>query len=415
MFEHITCANTVLRDTDRAGYEIDRVLTAVNHYKQPGYIEIPRDIIDKPIRYDAYTLGTPKEPASDENNLAEALAEVSAWIASSKNPVIWAGVEVARFGLGKQLVKFAEAANIPIATTILGKSVINEKHPLSLGVYCESIASPELKGIIDNCDCLIALGVMMTDVNLGFLPLKFQRKNSIFAAFSTLDVKNHSYQDVNFADFVNGLSKVKLPRKEYTNTITRKEIKFEATKDKTITCSRVFEKINSVLNENTVVIADVGNALFGSLDIAVHDSHNFLSNAFYASMGFSIAGALGVQTAKPHLRPIVIMGDGAFQMTGMEFSTLVKRKLNPIIIVLNNGGYGTERLILDGPYNDLHNWNYEKIPLLMGGIGFLVNTEEELDNAFNQALPLKNQPVIINIKLDPKDQVRSIKKVFRKE
>src|SRR5579859_5773028 len=79
LFEHITCANTVLRDPERAGFEIDRVLTAAQEFKQPVYIELPRDVVDKPIRYDPYTLLTPKEAQTDVQNLEEALGEVISW------------------------------------------------------------------------------------------------------------------------------------------------------------------------------------------------------------------------------------------------------------------------------------------------------------------------------------------------
>ncbi len=170
MFEHITCANTVLRDPERAGYEIDRVLAAAKEFKQPVYIELPRDMVDRPIKYDAYTLLTPKDSKSDQQSLEESVAEVAGWIKEAKNPVIWAGVECARYDLAKKLIKFAEQTNIPVATTILGKSVVNERHPLSLGVYCESTSDDELKQYMDSSDCIIMLGVMMTDMNTGFLP-----------------------------------------------------------------------------------------------------------------------------------------------------------------------------------------------------------------------------------------------------
>jgi indolepyruvate decarboxylase len=77
-------------------------------------------------------------------------------------------------------------------------------------------------------------------------------------------------------------------------------------------------------------------------------------------MGFAVPAAIGAQLANPKLRPIVIVGDGAFQMTGMEISTIARFGLNPIIIVLNNKGYGTERPMLDWPFNDILPWNYVK-------------------------------------------------------
>jgi indolepyruvate decarboxylase len=105
------------------------------------------------------------------------------------------------------------------------------------------------------------------------------------------------------------------------------------------------------------------------------------------------------------LRPLVLVGDGAFQMTGMEISTIARYGLNPVIIVLNNFGYGTERHIHDGPFNDVLNWNYHKLPEFFGvGRGFLVKTEEELDAALDAATKHTETYCLIDVHLDPMDK-----------
>ena len=99
-------------------------------------------------------------------------------------------------------------------------------------------------------------------------------------------------------------------------------------------------------------------------------------------MGFAVPAAIGDQLANSKLRPLVIVGDGAFQMTGMEVSTIARFGLNPIVVILNNKGYGTERPIIDGPFNDLLSWGYSMIPQIIGyGKGFVIESEEELDRA----------------------------------
>ncbi len=420
VFENITCANTVLRDPSRAAYEIDRVLEAAKHFKQPVYIELPRDMVDKPISYDPYTVGTPPSPTSDPENLQEVLSEVVSWIESAKRPVIWAGVEIARHGLGKNLMKFAEVNNIPMATDILGKSVINERHPLSLGVYSESTSREEVVDIFARSDCVIMLGVMMTDMNLGFLPLRCQKRNTINASSRTLQVRNHTYENVQFADFVEALCKAKFSKRESVTIPPPVYGPYEANRGAKLTSQRLMEKVNSILNEDMAIVADVGDALFGSLDIRIHNHNQFLATAFYTSMGFSVPGALGVQLANPKLRPIVMVGDGAFQMTGQEFSTLVRvsklvdKPFNPIIFVLNNDGYGTERLLMEGSFNEIQRWNYEKMPdLVGGGRGFRVESEDELEEAVNVALASKT-PTIINCVIDRSDFTPSLQRMFSK-
>lgn len=413
IFSNVTCAQAILNDPDCAGYEVDRVIAAAKYYKQPVYLEIPRDQVDKSIRYDAYTKGTPSFPDSDKQNLQEAIDEVTTWLASAKNPVIWAGVEVARFDLGKKLIKWAEANGLPVATTILGKSVVNETHPLSLGVYCETIAREELKTFMDSCDCLVMLGVMMTDMNLGFLPLKYQRRNTIHATTSHLKIRNHSFTDVRFADFAEALFKVKVEKRNPCLP-PQEPSGFSVECDRKITTEKFFKMVNGYLTPKTVIITDVGDSLFGSLDIKVHDNHRYLADAYYASMGFAVPAAVGAQSASDECRPVVIVGDGAFQMSGQEFSTLVRMGSSAVVFVLNNSGYATERLILDGSFNDVQNWQYEKLPVIYGGgLGFRCTTEGELDQAMAAAFNSK-QPSLINVILDSKDQSPTLRRMFKK-
>ena len=105
-------------------------------------------------------------------------------------------------------------------------------------------------------------------------------------------------------------------------------------------------------------MADVGDALFGAADLFIRERTEFISPAYYTSMGFAVPASIGAQLANPKLRPLVLVGDGAFQMTGMELATVARYKLNPVVVVLNNRGYGTERHMQDGPYNDVWPWQY---------------------------------------------------------
>lgn len=412
VFENITCANTVLDNADRAGYEIDRVFGMLRQHKQPIYIELPRDIADKSIAYDVYKQGTPVSAASDEENLQEALSEVTEWIGKAKSPVILAGVQLARFGLGGDLVKFAEKANIPICSTLLAKSVVGERHPLFQGIYMGNSSKPEVQRLVEDSDCLLMFGVLLTDMTLCFMPAKFKKRQVVHCTIEGLQVRNHSYTNVLFKDFCSALFKSE-PHKaqgEWSNP-NPKQTPFEPKVREKLCSERFFEKINSILNENHAIVADIGDSLFGASDLVVHHKNHFVSPAFYTSMGTAIPGALGVQLAKPEVRPIVLVGDGAFQMSCTELSTIVQRKLNPIVFVLNNKGYSTERLLLDGSFNNIAHWNYQDIVAMIGGgIGAKVETEEELEQAIQVALG-SNEMFIINVMLESDDFSPALKRM----
>lgn len=416
IFEKITCASVVLDNPNTAGYEIDKAFEALKHNKQPIYIELPRDIAKKSIRYDVYNYGTPDKPTSDEQNLEEALDEVKKWVATSENPTILAGVELARYDLGRELIRFAEKTNIPVVTTLLSKSVIDETHPLFGGIY-QGAASKELtRKLVEDSDCLLMFGVMLTDFSLSFKPARFKKRSVISCSVNALQIRSHTYQNVQFADFCRKMFQTELPRRETPRTL---EVRYQENdvntfvpKDDTkITSTRLFEKLNSVLTEEMAIVADVGDSLFLAGDLTVHHRNQFLSPAFYLSMGFAIPGALGVQTAKPDVRPIVLVGDGAFQMSVSELSTMIDRNLNPIVVVINNDGYSTERFLRDGKFNNIRRWNYHNVPQLFGGgVGVQVKTESELHNAFKAAIDSK-ELYLINVMLDRFDVSQGMRRM----
>jgi len=411
IFENITCCSVVLDDPTTAGYKIDMALEKLQHHKQPVYIELPRDVGNKPIKYDVYHQGTPSAPETDPSILQEALKEVFTWLDDSRKPVIVAGVQVSRFGLGAELVRFAEKHNIPVATTLLSKSVVDEKSRLFLGVYAGTMSSNEVKEYVETSDCLMILGEMVTDVMCGFSPVRFDPRNVISSSVEGLKIKNHTFKNVRFRDFCNTLFKAELQKHGLMHCPPPPVKKYQAESKAKMTTARFIEKINSLLADpKLAIVADIGESLFAAFQLTV-SQHHFMCPAFYTSMGFALPGALALQLARPDVRPVVLVGDGAFQMTCGELSTHLDRKLNPIIFVLNNKGYATERAILDGPFNNIRDWNYDRITeMLGGGKGFRVTTEGELEDAVKQALA-SDTLCVINVVVDQKDISNALRRL----
>ena len=405
VFEQLTIASTVLSDPQTAFQEIDRVLHAALRYKRPVYIELPRDIVSLP----GIPHHTPREfhEASDRHTLREALAEAVEMINCASKPVILADVEVHRFGLQNALLSLAEKTNIPVAATIMGKSVIGEQHPFYMGVYEGAMGRDDVRRYVETSDCVILLGAFMTDINLGIYTAQLDPARSIYATSEKLSIRYHTYENVRFKDFVHGLLKAKLCRRAPAK-IPRPQpmaaLPDVRGKNK-VTVKSLFRRLNAFLDERTVVVADIGDALFGAADLFIHHRTEFLGPAYYASMGFAVPAGIGAQLANPRLRPLVLVGDGAFQMTGMELATAARYNLNPIVVVLNNRGYGTERQIQDGPYNDLWLWNFSRVPEILGaGRGFEVGTGEQLDQALRAAERFTDGFCLLDVKLEPLDR-----------
>jgi indolepyruvate decarboxylase len=405
VFEEITVASAALENPDTAFAEIDRVLHAAVRYKRPVYLELPRDLVTTPGRGDHRARDLHEK--SDPDALREAVAEAVKLIDEAKQPVVLADVEVHRFAMHDALLKLIEHANIPVAATILGKSVISEQHPLYLGVYEGAMGRDDVREYVESSDCVILLGAFMTDINLGIYTAKLDLGKAIYATSEKLAIRYHTFENVRFKDFMRGLLDAGLRRHEpgAIPAPPRPREFVPAAEGARVTIARLFERVNEFLADDTIVIADVGNALFGASDLFIRQRTEFLGPAYYASMGFAVPAALGAQMARPDLRPLVIVGDGAFQMTGIELSTIARFGLNPVVIVLNNAGYGTERHIHDGPFNDVLVWNYHRLPELLGvGRAFLVETEKQLDEALDAAAKHTATYCLLDVRLDPLDK-----------
>jgi len=154
--------------------------------------------------------------------------------------------------------------------------------------------------------------------------------------------------------------------------------------------------------------------MFGAMDMMIHNETEFLSPAYYASMGFAVPESLGVQLASPKLRPLVLVGDGVFQMTGMELSTAARYQLSPIIIILNNSGYGTESPILDGRFNDVKSWEYSCIPdILKAGRGFNIKTEDHLEEALQLSRQYTKDICILDVHIDSDDKSLALERMIK--
>lgn len=404
IYEEVTCANTVLIDPDMAAEEIMRVVDTVIAECRPGYIEVPYDVVDMPIKLPQGRRKAVKA-YSDVEALDACMKDVVQFINGSKQPVIVAGVELHRHKMADKALAVAEKFNLPIVTDLLSKSALPETHPNYIGVFSGALSEPKCETYVNNSDCLILLGTFISDVFMGFQKIKLNREKAILATTEKTRVGLRSYDDIQLEEFMDRLLKAPItPRKNFKNpnpaqkprTLSKQE------KEGVLTVPAFFSTLEAAMPEGSTLVCDVGDALIGGSGIRTHKEHNFLADAYYLSMGFAVPAALGALAGNKKNRVFAVVGDGAFQMTGTELSTAAKFGMAPIVLVMNNDGYGTQRHIIDGPFNEIQPWQYHKMPQMLGaGTGVRVSTPGELEVALQQAL--KSRELFLIEAMIPRD------------
>ena len=411
IFERITCATVVLNDPVIAFRQIDHAIAAAKRFCKPVYIEIPRDL----VLSEGYPIPTEttEEFGSDETALSEAVAESLELLAKSNSPMVIAGVELHRRGMQETLLELVDRAGLPVAATMTGKSVIAERHPAYLGIYEGAMGSEYTRYVVEQSDLLMMLGVTLNDIDTGIYTAKLDPQRMIRAALNEVVISSHRYPKVLLSDFLTSL----------VNSVPTREEKFKSAsvaitakgfpeQNRPITTDRLIGRLNQALGSEFIVVCDVGDCLFAAIDLQVHEQTEFLSSSYYASMGFAMPAALGAQIARPERRALILVGDGAFQMTGTELATHAHLGLAPIVVVFNNRGYSTERSILEGPFNDISDWHFDRIGEVFGPLqGYDATTEQAFETALSQALKNRTMPSLINVHLATDDASPAMKRL----
>jgi indolepyruvate decarboxylase len=417
IYEHVTVASTHLTDGETAPAEIDRVLTACLVHQQPVYISLPTDVVrmrcapPKPF-------ALPKPAPSDPLALREAVDEAVTMLEGASRPVIIGDVEFVRFRLQAAFAHLLERSGLPYATMMLGKTVLDESHPQFIGIYHGELSRPYVRQRVETADCVLALGALMTDFNTGGFTVHLNGAQTISANIRSVKIRYHSYADVHLKDFILGLAE-RLTRRDPTQLdmqrasegcLHRRTAGYRVEADRPLTVRRLFDRASGFLCCNTVAIAEAGVALFSAAETLMPEGTTFLGQMFYASIGYTVGATVGACLAAPGRRVVLFVGDGAFQVTGQELSTIIRHGLKPVIFLLNNDGYTIERVICDRAYNDLQPWKYHQmVDVFGGGLAFDVRTEGELEIALREA-EAADSVVFIEVHTDRLDCFESLKR-----
>ncbi|MCX6257323.1 MAG: thiamine pyrophosphate-binding protein [Bacteroidia bacterium] len=417
MYEKITVATTQLSSGDTAPAEIDRVLSACLSHQQPVYISLPSDVVLMKCKRPGPFL-FPTHPVSDVDALGEAIREALEMLDKAQNPVVIGGVELIRFRLQKEFAGLLAKTGFPYATMMLGKTILSEHHKQFIGLYEGDRSRDYVRNRVGSADCILQLGELMTDFNTGGFTTNLDDSKTISANIGFVKIRHHYYENVHLHDFILGLTE-KLTHREPASLDIRCASEYCVHRHtepylpdalKPLTIKRFFDRMSHFIENNSIVIAETGVSLFSAAEMLMPEGATFIGQTFYGSIGYTIGATLGASMAARERRTVLFVGDGSFQVTCQDLSTMIRNNLKPVIFLINNDGYTIERVVTDHTYNDIQPWHYHKlVEVFGGGPGIDVRTEGELEEALAKAV-MAEELVFIEIhtgRFDCPDSLRS--------
>ena len=412
MFKPVTVAQTILSQ-ENATSEIDRVLTECWLKKRPIYIGIPSDVSFQKVNAPEKALPL-SYPPSNMDVVKEIVNRCAEIITSAKSPVILLDHCAHTHPMKQYIIELLNKTKIPFANMNMGKGVLNESHPQYIGSYNGGFSSPAVQECVEKSDCIISFGTLLTDFNTGGFTTKINANVTIEIHSYWVNVHQSQYTNVVFQDVIPALTK-QLHSYQYKGHIVHPKPESLTFENQPLKHEKLWKLLSTFLDKDAIVLGETGTSLFGAMEMSMPDNTLFIGQSLWASIGYSVGALLGACIAAPHRKVVLFVGDGSFQLTAQELSTVERHGLTPTIFLLDNDGYTVERII-HGPnmaYNDIQHWNYKEFPKIFSNQVWVkeVQTEKELQSVLQERKTHQDKMAFITLKLDKMDAPLALIKI----
>ncbi|KAL0939444.1 pyruvate decarboxylase [Colletotrichum truncatum] len=409
MNAQISCDVARLNNPADVANQIDHAIRECWVRSRPVYIMLPTDMVQKKIEGDR--LSTPidlEEFPNDPDKEDYVVEVVLKYLHAAKKPIMLVDACAIRHRVLSEVHDFLEKAKLPVFVTPMGKGAINESHPNYGGVYAGSASHPDVKESVESSDLILSVGALKSDFNTAGFSYRTSQLNTIDFHSTHTTVRYSEYPGVTMRGVlrkviegleVERLSIIPPP------TVSNKLPSDEQNSGQTITQQYLWPRVGSYLRDNDIVVTETGTANFGIWDTKFPAGVVALSQVLWGSIGWSVGAcqgaALAVKDAGENRRTILFVGDGSFQLTAQEVTTMLRHNLKPTIFVICNDGFTIERFIhgMEAEYNDIVQWQYKEVVTVFGGSEetakkFVVKTKDELeklltDEEFNNPTALQ--------------------------
>ncbi|MBT7952406.1 MAG: alpha-keto acid decarboxylase family protein [Gammaproteobacteria bacterium] len=415
IYKQITAHCALINDTQQAAAEIDKALTICLEQSRPVFLEIPVDIqltmVDEPE-----PLVFDRENTKDDAALNDALQFIVKRIKKSKRTVILPGHEIHRAELQNKLIELLDKTGIHVGSMFIGKADYLEHLPCCIGAYQGAGSPKEVKEFVEEAETVVFLGTVPSDFNLGGFTAKLTEQQKIVIWNDKVKCDDISFENIPITTLLNklvdelpdGEPDANAPVQQFSH---RTAAEYIADADAVMTNKRFYDRMAGFFKKDDIVLADAGCAI-NSTHMQLPEGVDYVASCYWASIGMGFGATLGAcMAANENQRVIALEGDGSFQMTAQELSTIARYGKSAIVFVVNNKGYTAERLIHDGPFNDIPAWNYHQLPAAFGGgDGIEVHTEGDLEMALERAETWQGPgPLLIEVHIDPWDASEAFK------
>jgi indolepyruvate decarboxylase len=403
-FGQVTAAQARLTPVN-AATEIDRLILTAWREKLPVYMELPSDIAYLDIEVPAAPLMI-AEPPSDPERLKSCAAAIADHLSQARSPAILVDQDVDRYGAATEVMGLAEKLQLPVAVTGPAKAVIDETFPHYAGVYNGKASAPPTREAIEASDCLLSIGYRPIDGTSGDFTAALPA-NTIRARGHSVDVGEDNYQAVTLKEVLRGVIDAvpHVTSRAAGHFAPAMPAAAHADGSAKLTQAAYWETIQGYLRPGDVLLTDNGTsyAIFG---FRLPPKCTVVASVIWGSIGYSVGALLGTLTAAPQRRHLLFIGDGSFQESAQELSTMLRNDCKPVIFLINNGGYTIERGYMGktAEYNDIAAWAYAELPKVFRpdttARSFVVKTVTDLE----KALSVPNDRLIfIESVMDPYD------------
>ncbi|EHU4969589.1 alpha-keto acid decarboxylase family protein [Salmonella enterica] len=360
MSQAISAASAIL-DEQNACFEIDRVLGEMLAARRPGYIMLPADVAKKTAIPPTQALALPVHEAQSGVETAFRY-HARQCLMNSRRIALLADFLAGRFGLRPLLQRWMAETPIAHATLLMGKGLFDEQHPNFVGTYSAGASSKEVRQAIEDADRVICVGTRFVDIlTAGFTQqLPAERTLEIQPYASRI---GETWFNLPMAQAVSTLRELCLEC-AFAPPPTRSAGQPVRIDKGELTQESFWQTLQQYLKPGDIILVDQGTAAFGAAALSLPDGAEVVVQPLWGSIGYSLPAAFGAQTACPDRRVILIIGDGAAQLTIQEMGSMLRDGQAPVILLLNNDGYTVERAIHGAAqrYNDIASWNWTQIP-----------------------------------------------------